>query len=456
MNEFPERKSKPQRMPPGGGTEIAVDREDAPDALVPAQASTRVWMIVFIAVLARLALMTIGHTYKFSPRDDHFGFGWETGRIARAIALGQGFSNPFHGITGPTAWIAPLYPYFLAGVFKIFGVYSNASAWIALAVNSVFSALTCYTIYHIGREVFGTRSRVPVWAAWIWALVPSQMFWAIRFAWETSLSAYLLSVVVLLMLRHERDARLLHWIEFGALWAIIALSSPALLSLLPFFGIWWLLRQPNRAVAVRHAAISALLFIAINVPWTLRNHETFGKPVFIRGNFGAEFRMGNGPGAEGYWMFWQHPTQDPTEFAKYHRMGEAEYVTQRKQQAMQWIRENPKKFAQITLKRVLLFWAGIPRSEVIAGFDIRDLSEAAFFCSSALSFVGLFLMLRHRLRGSFIFAVSLLVYPMIYYLTFAHERYRHPIEPMMVLLAVYPVAEALRNRTGKKAATTIA
>jgi hypothetical protein len=56
-------------------------------------------------------------------------------------------------------------------------------------------------------------------------------------------------------------------------------------------------------------------------------------------------------------------------------------------------------------------------------------------------------MLRHRLRGSFIFAVSLLVYPMVYYLTFAHERYRHPIEPLMVLLAVYPIAEALRNRT---------
>jgi len=58
----------------------------------------------------------------------------------------------------------------------------------------------------------------------------------------------------------------------------------------------------------------------------------------------------------------------------------------------------------------------------------------------------LFLMLRRRLRGSFIFAISLFVYPMIYYLTFAHERYRHPIEPLMVLLAVYPVAEALEHR----------
>src|SRR5258708_35369788 len=112
------------------------------------KSETRVWVIVAVAFTARLALMTIGHTYRFAPRDDHFGFGWETGRIARAIALGHGFSDPFHGATGPTAWIAPLYPYLLAAVFKISGVYSAASAWVALAGNSIFSALPCATIYY--------------------------------------------------------------------------------------------------------------------------------------------------------------------------------------------------------------------------------------------------------------------------------------------------------------------
>jgi 4-amino-4-deoxy-L-arabinose transferase-like glycosyltransferase len=416
------------------------------DAAITSSQKNRVWLIVSVGSIARLALLTIGHTYRFSPRNDHFGFGWETGRIARAIALGQGFSNPFHGITGPTAWIAPAYPYFLAGVFKLLGVYSDASAWVALAVNCIFSALTCATIYYIGREVFGEKSRVPLWSAWVWALLPSQMFWAIRFPWETSLSAYLLSIVVLLMLRQERGARMSHWLAFGALWGAIALSSPALLSLLPFFGVWWLLRQGDRKLAVRHAALAALLFIAINTPWMLRNYHVFGKPVFIRGNFGAEFRMGNGPGADGTWMFWLHPTQDPIEFERYQRMGEVRYVAERKREALDWIKENPGRFAQITARRVLLFWAGIPRSELWAGFDVRDLSEAAFFCSSGISFLGLVLVLRRRVRGRFIFAVSLLVYPMIYYLTFPHERYRHPIEPLMVLLALYPVAEALESR----------
>src|ERR1043165_5333558 len=146
MTGFPKVRSKPERVARAEGKGVAIDSEDKP---VPESVRRRLWIIVVIAFMVRLALMTIGRTYRFSPRNDHFGFGWETGRIARAIALGQGFSNPFNGITGPTAWIAPAYPYFLAGVFKIFGVYSNASAWVALAVNSIFSALTCATIYSI-------------------------------------------------------------------------------------------------------------------------------------------------------------------------------------------------------------------------------------------------------------------------------------------------------------------
>src|SRR5690349_20537434 len=73
--------------------------------------------IIVVAFLLRLAVLTLGRTYHFSPTDNHFGFGWETGRIARSVAEGKGFSSPMQGDTGPTAWIAPIYPYFLAGLF---------------------------------------------------------------------------------------------------------------------------------------------------------------------------------------------------------------------------------------------------------------------------------------------------------------------------------------------------
>ncbi len=58
-------------------------------------------MIVLVALLLRLSVITIGHTYRITPRRDHFQFGWEMGRIARSIATGQGFSSPTDLPTGP-------------------------------------------------------------------------------------------------------------------------------------------------------------------------------------------------------------------------------------------------------------------------------------------------------------------------------------------------------------------
>src|SRR6266700_8118469 len=114
-------------------------------ALLAAWARIRtspVW-ITAIALLLRVIWIIIGHTYRFKSTDDNFGFGWEMGRIAASIASGHGFSNPFGPQTGPTAWEPPLYPYLVAGVFRVFGIYSQTSAFVVLAINSVFSALTC-------------------------------------------------------------------------------------------------------------------------------------------------------------------------------------------------------------------------------------------------------------------------------------------------------------------------
>src|SRR5438132_809846 len=108
--------------------------------------------IVIVALVLRLAVIVLGHTYRITPRRDHFQFGWEMGRIARSIALGQGFSNPYGDSTGPTAWEPPLYPYLIGGVFKIAGVYSDASAWVLLIINSSFTVLTCIPIFLIPNK----------------------------------------------------------------------------------------------------------------------------------------------------------------------------------------------------------------------------------------------------------------------------------------------------------------
>ena len=106
----------------------AANRARSSSALFEAWARVRTspgW-IVAIALLLRVGWIVIGHTYKFKSTDDNFGFGWEMGRIGASLASGHGFSNPFGPATGPTAWEPPLYPYLIAGVFRVFGIYSKS------------------------------------------------------------------------------------------------------------------------------------------------------------------------------------------------------------------------------------------------------------------------------------------------------------------------------------------
>src|SRR5271167_1420326 len=101
-----------------------------------------VWWMVLLSFVLQVAAIGAFRQYHTRPGEDNFGFGFEMGRVGRSIALGQGFSNPYGGNTGPSAWEPPLYPYLIGAVFKIFGVYTFASAWVLLGINSLLASVT--------------------------------------------------------------------------------------------------------------------------------------------------------------------------------------------------------------------------------------------------------------------------------------------------------------------------
>src|SRR6266496_1821008 len=133
------------------------------------QRSTSLRAMVLVSFLLQVAVIAVFHTYKFHPAENHFGFGWEMGRVGQAIAEGKGFSNPYGAQTGPTAWEPPIYPYLIGGVFQLFGIYSNTSAIGLPAINRLVSAVTCNPVFLNARQTKGEK--VAVWSAWTWALL---------------------------------------------------------------------------------------------------------------------------------------------------------------------------------------------------------------------------------------------------------------------------------------------
>jgi 4-amino-4-deoxy-L-arabinose transferase-like glycosyltransferase len=409
-----------------------------PAALWARIRTSQLWMVAIAASL-RIGWIIVGHTYRFKTSDHNFAFGWEMGRIAAAIARGQGFSNPFDVITGPTAWEPPLYPYLTAGVFRLFGVYSPASAFVLLSINSLFSALTCIPIFLIARRIFSEK--VAVGAAWTWALLPYAMAWCTRWVWETSLSALLMATIFWLVLSMEDREGLRPWLWFGLLWGIAALNSTVLLSFLPASGLWaWYRRAKKGKRSLAGVILASVVFAACITPWLVRNYQTFGKFIFIRDNLGAELALGNGRLADGTWMQFLHPTQDLYAMRQYEDMGEIAYVAMRKRQAMSYIEADYGRFAVLCLKRFVYYWAGPPR--LAQTWWLAQVKNSLFLASSVLMFWGLGRALRQRRPGAWLLFWLILCYPAIYYFVFPGQRYRHPIEPEMAILGVFLLTEA--------------
>ena len=399
--------------------------------------------VVGIAFALRLCWIVIGHTYRFKTTDNNFSFGWEMGRIAASIASGHGFSNPFGPQTGPTAWEPPLYPYLVAGVFHLFGTYSTAAAFVLLSLNSLFSALTCIPIFLIARRIFSAK--VAVGSAWAWALLPNVMFWCTRAIWETSLAALLMATIFWLTLTLEDRDGLLPWLQFGLLWGLAALSSTSLLSFLPASGMWaWYSRAKRGKRSLYGVVLATIVFCACVSPWQVRNYRTFGEFIFIRDNFGAELRLGNGRGADGTWMEYLHPTQDVYAMRQYQEMGELAYIKMRKQQALEYIRADYPRFFGLCAKRFVYFWAGPPKATRPPW--LNELKNSLFLASSVLSFWGLIRALRLRKSGAWLLFWLVALYPAIYYMVFPTQRYRVPIEPILAILCVFIITEA-QSRT---------
>jgi len=409
--------------------------------------TSQFWTVA-IAVFLRVSWIIIGHTYKFKSADNNFGFGWEMGRIGAAIASGRGFSDPFGAPTGPTAWEPPLYPYLIAGVFHIFGIYSRASAFVLLTLNSMFSSLTCVPIFHIARRIFSEK--VAVGSAWSWVLLPYVMFWCTRWVWETSLSALLIAVIVWLALTLEERDGVKPWLGFGVLWGIAALNSTVLLAFLPASGLWaWYRRAKRGKSSWTGVLVASVIFLVCVTPWLMRNYETFGEFVFLRDNFGAELRLGNGNGADGTWMEYLHPTQDLYAMREYQAMGELPYIEMRRQEALDYIRADYGRFAVLCLKRFIYYWAGAPKAG--RTWWLEQVKNSLFLASSVLMFWGLGRALRRGKPGAWLLFWLILSYSAIYYVVYPGQRYRHPIEPEITILAVYLLSEADIHRRMHKA-----
>ena len=412
-----------------------------------------VWFVTLVAFAIRIVVVAFEYHGQLNPRRDHWPFGYETGRIARAIVTGRGFSDPVTVGSGPTAWMTPVYPYLVAGVFKLFGIYSTASAVILLSLNALFSALTCIPVFFMARDSFGEKTAF--WAGWSWALFPYAIYFSAEWIWETCLTTLLLSLLFLITLRLERLRRLGPWLGYGLLWGIAALSDPAVLSLLPLLVGWVCYRRYERGHSSSlQALVAVVALVVVITPWFVRNYRTFRQFIPFRDAFWLVMHAGNNGDTSHWAPDAAHPSTSAEEEQEYNRLGELNYMAEKRHEVIEFIRSHPTWYAWVTFRRFLYTWTGFwslpANGRLQEHLDPEELFDPVniAFCVllTALAIAGLCLASRRGLATAWPYALALLGFPAVYYVTNTDSRYRHPIDPEMVVLAAYACTTLFSKR----------
>jgi len=411
--------------------------------------STSVWLVAAAAFAARAGFICyqqrrIPHSVLATVPFDQ-----EAGNIALSLSEGNGYGNLFRKNTGPTAWLAPAYPFLLFLIFRLFGTFTIASFFAAVLANAVFSAAATFPLFAVARRLAGDP--VARAAAWAWAIFPPAVLMPFEWVWDTSLSVLLAITLVWSTLRVIEASRIRAWAGYGLLWGLALLTNPVLGAGLPFLGGWAFLRRKgaSRAQWRLPAAAAAVAFLTC-LPWTLRNYERFHRLVPLRSSLPFELWIGNND------IFDEHAVSGPQritrygETRRYTQMGENAFLDEKRRLALRFIREKPGLFLRLTGRRLTATWFGTEH-------PWRDFLDApSLFLRTILAlnllltvgtFSGVAFALFRRAPAAWPVAVFPIFYPLVFYLTHTSMRYRHPIDPLLILWTA-SVAASFRALSG--------
>jgi len=417
---------------------------------------TSVWLIASAACVGRMAFVwdqqrKIPHQVLATVPFDN-----EAGNIAYALAQGRGFSDVFRKPSGPTAWLAPVYPLILSTIFRICGAFTYSAFLAAVLLNCLMSAATTFPVFFAARRIAGVSAAAL--AAWLWALYPNGIILPFEWIWDTSLSTFLLATILWGTVALTATQRLRDWVAYGALWGVALLTNPALGILLPIFLVWLVFRRSGGSIVAGKLAIAALgVAILICLPWTIRNYSTFHRVIPLRSNFPFELWIGNND------IFDEHAVggiQRITQFGEirlYTQLGESGFMDEKRRLAREFIRTHQALEVRLTARRIVATWLGTENPW--RDFRSADswLIQTIFLFNGLIvlgTISGIAILFWRKNRYAVPVALTPALFPLVYYVTHTSLRYRHPMDPVLLFLTAVAIVSLVRPRAGGEASAT--
>ena len=284
-------------------------------------------------------------------------FNWiESNNVAAALVEGRGFSDPFAGDTGPTAWVPPVYVWIVAAVFTIAGIKTPLAAGLLLALtvfgHAVVHAVLIACINPAAKQMRRITSCIYLAAV---VLMPQGPF---QLASENWLQVLLPVSLVWATLAHRKQPDRKAGLTLAALAILGPLAHAGFavalaMTLLAMFLQDLRERRPW-AVTIRPILAALLTLLAIGT-WTVRNSNALERIIPLKSNFWFEMHLANVASPSGLprteEVLREMPFFNTAQFNRYATLGEVAYVDTFREPTLAALKADPARFRQKVMRR---------------------------------------------------------------------------------------------------------
>jgi len=366
-----------------------------------------------------------------SPMSDGFVYD----QLAQRIADG-------HGYSWPTGQLTAYWPVGTSAFYAIIYTMFGHNLGIAAAVNVLLGTLLIAATYALVKTQFdrcialAAAAIVAVWPNWI----------AFTTIISSELPSTLAFTAALAVAFSERGSG---WIRAALSSVLLVLASYFRANLLPFLLLvpaLGAIQQRSVKHLIVHGLLAAMIGAALIAPWALRNERVFGERVTISTNFGVNLWIGNNPQADGGYMGPPPINADP---APANEVAEDKLY---REHAINFIRENPGRYLQLSLARVVqtfdretygVAWNdnGLTESAKLPLKAIMTIYWLAIFGAGIAGLAFYVWQKPMRILSPFVVLPAALVAPSI--LIMASERFHYGLTPFIAAFAAYAVVRFL-------------